>query len=188
MAYWINDTVDVGGSRQLQYFMDTDTDLGDLPTTSAEGVQQDEDTTIHLTCGKGSIALAISTGNLYVLDSSDEWIGPINTPGQGSGGGSSNGGKFVIELSTSGIAASVDKTFEEIVSAYEEGKELIVNSSYLNLKRIFHLSGLDLFDDNIYTFVFSSCIAQGNTSSITTVYINEDGTVDILEKGGSDEK
>ena len=74
MAYWINESAKAGNSRQIQYMMDADTDKTSLPTSAAPGVQQGEDETIHLPCGKGSLAFSIASGKVFVLNSSDSWV------------------------------------------------------------------------------------------------------------------
>ena len=38
MAYWINDTVKVGNARQLQFYMDADADVTNLPNLTTKGV------------------------------------------------------------------------------------------------------------------------------------------------------
>lgn len=72
MAYWINDSVPYSPSRQVQYFMDSDSDKDNLPTSSVEGASQGDSVTSK-ECGKGSIALSIGSGKLFVLDSEDNW-------------------------------------------------------------------------------------------------------------------
>ena len=72
MAYWFKAGVNPGSSKQFEYIMDSDNDLTDLPNTSADGTSQGDDIT-HLKCEKGSTAFSIDSGNVYVLNSSDEW-------------------------------------------------------------------------------------------------------------------
>lgn len=74
MAYWINDTVKVGNARQLQFYIDTDEDISNLPNLTTSGVKQGDDEVSNLPCGKGSTAFSIATGNVYILNSFDEWI------------------------------------------------------------------------------------------------------------------
>lgn len=74
MAYWINESAKVGTMRQLQYIMDTDTDKTSLPTSTTAGTQQGTDQTAHLPCGKGSMALSIASGKMFVLNSSNSWV------------------------------------------------------------------------------------------------------------------
>lgn len=73
MAYWFIAGANPGASKQVQFYMDSDSDVSDLPTSSANGVKQDGDDVSYLPCGKGSVALSITTGNIFILDSSDEW-------------------------------------------------------------------------------------------------------------------
>jgi len=54
--------------------MDEDSDKNNLPTTSASGVKQGGDSASYLPVGKGSVALSISSGKLFILNSSDEWV------------------------------------------------------------------------------------------------------------------
>lgn len=74
MAYWIDATAKVNSARQWQFYVDSDSDIIKLPTSSASGVQQGNDVISCLPCGKGSVALSIATGNLFVLNSSDNWV------------------------------------------------------------------------------------------------------------------
>lgn len=73
MAYWINDTAPFSPTRQMQYIMDADTDKDNLPTATAEGASQDDSVT-HLKCGKGSTALSIESGKIFMLNSSNSWV------------------------------------------------------------------------------------------------------------------
>lgn len=74
--YWINET-DTGrlysNSKQIPFYCDEDSDVSMLPTESAPGVQQGEDTVSCRPCGKGSQCLSIGSGSLYILNSRDEW-------------------------------------------------------------------------------------------------------------------
>jgi len=57
----------------MQYIMDADTDKDNLPTATAEGASQDDSVT-HLKCGKGSTALSIESGKIFMLNSSNSWV------------------------------------------------------------------------------------------------------------------
>ena len=74
--YWINET-DTGrllsNSKQIPFYCDDDSDVSALPTSSASGVQQGEDTVSCLPVGKGATCLCIGSGSLYILNSRDEW-------------------------------------------------------------------------------------------------------------------
>lgn len=74
MAYWIAAGGNPGASRQVQFYMDEDSDKNNLPTASASGVKQGGDSASYLPVGKGSVALSISSGKLFILNSSDEWV------------------------------------------------------------------------------------------------------------------
>ena len=73
MAYWINDTVKVGNARQLQFYMDADADVANLPNLTTKGAQQGEDEASNLPCGKGSTAFSIGSGSVFILNSSNVW-------------------------------------------------------------------------------------------------------------------
>lgn len=74
--YWIDES-DTGrlmsNSRQIPFYCDDDSDITQLPTTSAYGVQQGDDTVSCLPVGKGSSCLSIESGSLFLLNSHDEW-------------------------------------------------------------------------------------------------------------------
>lgn len=74
MAYWINESAKAGNTRQFQYIMDTDSDKNSLPTSTSAGTQQEQDEVLHLPCGKGSMALSIASGKIFMLNSSDSWV------------------------------------------------------------------------------------------------------------------
>ena len=73
MAYWINESAKVGNGRQISYYLDADSDVANLPTTTTSGVKQGADEVSCLPCGKGSAALSISSGKFYVLNSNNVW-------------------------------------------------------------------------------------------------------------------
>lgn len=73
MAYWIDASTKANNSRQFTYFMDTDNDVNSLPTSTSSGVKQGEDDTSCLPCGKGSTALSIETGKIFMLNSNNSW-------------------------------------------------------------------------------------------------------------------
>lgn len=74
MSYWIDATTKANNPRQLQFYVDTDADISKLPTTSTNGVKQGNDSFSCRPCGKGSVAFSIASGNLFVLNSSDNWV------------------------------------------------------------------------------------------------------------------
>lgn len=73
MSYWIDESDKVGSRRQLSFFIDSDDDVSSLPTSSSPGIQQENDNISYLCCGKGSVALSIESGKVFMLDSSDQW-------------------------------------------------------------------------------------------------------------------
>ena len=62
MSYYI--VRDYNYERQNDFIIDTDEDVALLPTSTVGNVKT----------GKGSMALSIATGNLFVLNSEDEWV------------------------------------------------------------------------------------------------------------------
>ena len=72
MAYWFVSGANPSGSKQKQYMMDSDSDITSLPTATSNGVKQADDVT-HLSCGRGSMAISISSGKIYVLNSQNSW-------------------------------------------------------------------------------------------------------------------
>lgn len=73
MAYWINESAKVGSGRQISYYLDADSDVANLPTTTTSGVKQGTDEVSCLPCGKGSAALSIGSGKVYILNSNNVW-------------------------------------------------------------------------------------------------------------------
>lgn len=87
MAYWLDTNFKVSGSkRMVKFWMDTEQDVQILPHLHSEGVVQN-DTVTHLPVSAGSLARAIDTSKLFVLNSNDLWTE------QKSGGG---GGDYDI--------------------------------------------------------------------------------------------
>ena len=50
-----------------------DSDVNSLPTSTASGTKQGNDEVSCLPCGKGSTALSIATGKVFMLNSSNVW-------------------------------------------------------------------------------------------------------------------
>lgn len=73
MAYWIDHKESYVAGKQITFFMDSDSDVADLPTSTELGVEQD-DSVAHQKVAKGSTALSIDSGNVYMLNSSDTWM------------------------------------------------------------------------------------------------------------------
>ena len=69
MAYWIQE---IGGdgknsSGYKLFYCETETDVFDLPNMTDHGVPQENDTVSNNPCPAGCEALALDTGDLYVL-------------------------------------------------------------------------------------------------------------------------
>ena len=75
MSYWLDSNQSYTGSpAQRDFWCDTPDDVQNLPTSSAEGVQQGEDTVSCQKCEKGSTCFCIKPTSLYILDSTDTWV------------------------------------------------------------------------------------------------------------------
>ena len=72
MAYWLVAGSNSGASKQMQYFMDSDSDLSSLPNMEHSGTNSDD--VAALPCGKGSSALSIGSGKIYILNSNNQWV------------------------------------------------------------------------------------------------------------------
>lgn len=72
MAYWLTGKNATGTANICSYIMDDDSDLSDLPTSSSEGLNQNDGVS-HKKADKGSKAFSISSSKNYILNSSDEW-------------------------------------------------------------------------------------------------------------------
>lgn len=70
--YWISQDSS-GRDRQMQFFMDSDDDVQNLPGINTMGVQQGEDRVSCLPVDKGSMALSIEGGKVYILNSNNTW-------------------------------------------------------------------------------------------------------------------
>ena len=73
MAYWYAAGQGSGAAKQVTFLMDSDSDKADLPTSQNNGSYQGDDVS-YLSCGRGSVALSIESGKIYMLNSDDEWV------------------------------------------------------------------------------------------------------------------
>lgn len=73
--YWISQDSS-GRDRQMQFFMDSDDDVQNLPGINTMGVQQGEDRVSCLPVDKGSMALSIESGKIFILNSNNAWKRP----------------------------------------------------------------------------------------------------------------
>ena len=75
--YWIDTSSNSsmrGVPAQISFYCDDQSDISNLPTSSTEGVQQGDDTTSCRKCAKGSQCLCLSSSEVYMLNSNDEWL------------------------------------------------------------------------------------------------------------------
>ncbi len=72
--YWINhNNPDMRGDCRA-FYADTPADIANLPTSSALGVQQGNDTISCQKVGKGSSCLVLGGSKYYILNSNDTWV------------------------------------------------------------------------------------------------------------------
>lgn len=72
--YWIDSTQEYTGTPTIRnFYCDTPADITNLPTSSSEGVQQGDDTVSCQKVSPGSSCLCIGSGELYMLNSLDQW-------------------------------------------------------------------------------------------------------------------
>ena len=78
MSYTVRD---FNYERPNDFIIDSDEDVSTLPTSATGNVKT----------GKGSMALSIESGSLFILNSDDEWVtlGGTDDDEQQSGGGES---------------------------------------------------------------------------------------------------
>lgn len=196
--YWINDTVKIGNNRQIQFFTDTNDDIVNLPTSNTYGVKQGNDIIHYLPCGKGSTALSIGSGDIFILNSSDQWIRLSTGESGGSSGfdfqigeailacfrnvawANENGQEYYDELDNAinknnvlvSIAAAFDQGSAEIV----EGDSLDVLNNYLTVTANYSSGKTETISDSDYTL---SGELSDSTSVITVTYNNKSTTFDV---------
>lgn len=73
MAYWINKSGNASRPNWKQFYCDNTEDVAALPSSVAEGTQQEIDSSAHKICSVGSECLVIGTSDVYVLSSSNVW-------------------------------------------------------------------------------------------------------------------
>ena len=71
--YWIDHNNSYMPAHQVAFICDSEADIADLPTTSAEGKKYDTDTSVDDKVAAGSSCLVIDTSEVYMLNSDDEW-------------------------------------------------------------------------------------------------------------------
>lgn len=71
MAYYFNKGLE---ERQESFFVETEEDISKLPTTTTEGDKTKAKDSAYRKVAAGSIALCIETGDVYILNTNDNWI------------------------------------------------------------------------------------------------------------------
>lgn len=75
MAYWIIKAGNGHNSTWRYFQCDYITDIANLPTTTKQGKQQENDTVCSYTCAPGSQCLCHEDGNMWLLGKdTDKWI------------------------------------------------------------------------------------------------------------------
>ena len=67
--YWIDGTL-----KQVMFIADSASDVSNLPTMTSEGNQQGDDNVSNKKVAMGSKCLIIETGEVYILNSSNQWV------------------------------------------------------------------------------------------------------------------
>lgn len=73
MAYFLDHNSNYVPSGQKVFYCDEPSDIDNLPTSKKEGAPQNGTVTDNKV-QPGSSCLCISTGDLYILNSNDEWV------------------------------------------------------------------------------------------------------------------
>ena len=74
MAYWINSRGNGNRSNWCQFYCDAESDIGNLPSSTSEGVKQEKDPMANQCCSAGSECFVLASTSVYMLNSSDQWI------------------------------------------------------------------------------------------------------------------
>ena len=73
--YWIDSTAESHGYPiQTSFLCDSSSDIPNLPTSTAMGVQQGDDDVSCRMCNKGSMCICIEDGSGWFLNSQDVWV------------------------------------------------------------------------------------------------------------------
>ena len=73
--YWLDESSKTQGTgTQRDFYCDSSSDIPNLPTSTALGVQQGEDTVSCQPCGIGSFCLSIADATGYFLNSDNQWV------------------------------------------------------------------------------------------------------------------
>lgn len=70
--YWL-DSKQSAGTNQKTFFCDSTADISNLPTITSDGEKQGDDPVSNKKVGLGSTCLVVGTGDVYMLDSNNEW-------------------------------------------------------------------------------------------------------------------
>jgi len=63
-----------GSKRQASFFADADSDIENLPCSTAPGVKQGDDDVSCQPVAPGSKCFSIGSGSTYYLNSTDQWV------------------------------------------------------------------------------------------------------------------
>ena len=73
--YWIDTAQEYTGTPAIRnFYCDSPSDVSSLPTSQQDGVPQGDDTISCQKVSPGSSCLCIGSSEVYMLDSSDNWI------------------------------------------------------------------------------------------------------------------
>ena len=137
MAYIYDDNVifDVNENR-IAFLMDSPDDIPSLPTTTSPGSEMAPNNVSCEPVDAGSVAFAISTSRVYMLDSNDEWVLQPEKGGGGGGGGATT----LADLEDVTIAAPINDgdflVYSPLVGGWvnKKAETVIVNYEMVNNK------------------------------------------------------
>ena len=89
--FWIDETFYIFDEQpnRIAFIADTPADIANLPTSHHEGTQQGDNNVSLEPVNPGSVVFIISTSDVYMLNSVDEWVLQPKKGGGGGGGGAS---------------------------------------------------------------------------------------------------
>lgn len=136
----------------------------------------------------GTIAYTAGFGNMWQMNAEGEWIEMANGSGSGGSGSSSGGGTYIVtatwsdELNTSVL----DKNYNEIKEAVEEGKCVMIYNSTAQSTSVLYLvdvSDIDIEGSHQYSV---NAIGYGIAIELAT-YLSDSPTGVLTLYNGGDE-
>ena len=131
MYVYDDNVVFSANENRIAFLIDSPADIPNLPTTTQPGLNQGLNNVSNEPVDAGSVAFAISTSRVYMLNSEDQWI---LQPEQGSGGGGGGGATNLTDLEDVSLGTLRDQDFLVYNSAAatwtnKKGSDVVVNYS-----------------------------------------------------------